>query len=588
MYVLKHRLLFLLISIWVLNAQAQSWQTKVHESVFEALAQHTQTEVIVVMRAQADVSAADNMVEKNDKGAYVYNTLTTTALNAQKDLLSFLKNSKTGFTSMWLVNAVYVPHATSALVEQIATRADVAEIINNPKSKMEADVVGDNSAVANFRSNIVAWGIPKTKADSVWLLGYRGQGVVVGGSDTGYDWLHPALNKKYRGTPLDKGVPQHDYNWHDAIHLDTAVSKGNPCGYDTKMPCDDGSHGTHTMGSMIGSTDTIFTGMAPDAKWIGARNMDRGDGTLKTYVECWQWFIAPTKIDGTAPNTRLAPHVINNSWYCATSEGCNPSNFAVLNTALENTRTAGIVVVVSNGNSGPSCSTTNGPPAFFKKAFSVGATQSNDTIAGFSSRGSVTIDSSNRLKPEISAPGAVVYSSIPNNGYANYSGTSMAGPHVVGLVALMISANPKLSGQVDSIESIIKQTAYRLTTGAENCGGVSGLTIPNNTYGYGRIDALAAVKRAVKFVRTPTVEVSTQNFKLFPNPTTDFINLIFSNAPNNSSDIIISNMSGQILLRQTGLSGVSNQINISNLPSGVYCVSVSNTDGMSTQRFVKL
>ncbi len=587
MQLLKTRLLVALFSVLVYNLSAQSWQTKVHESVFEALAQHTETEIIVVMRAQADVSAADNMFEKNDKGAFVYNTLTTTASNTQKDLISFLNITKTAYTSMWLVNAVYLPHATSALIEQIAAREEVAEIINNPKSRREADIEVDNTAVSNFRTNVISWGIPKTKADSVWLLGYRGQNVVVGGADTGYDWLHPALNKKYRGT-LANGTISHDYNWHDAIHLDTSVSKGNPCGYDIKAPCDDVSHGTHTMGSMIGSTDTIFTGMAPDAKWVGARNMDRGDGTLVRYVECWQWFIAPTKIDGTSPNTSLAPHVINNSWYCATTEGCNSSNFAVLNTALEKTRASGIVVVVSNGNAGPACNTTSGPPAFFKKAFSVGATQINDTIAGFSSRGNVTIDSSNRLKPEISAPGAVVYSSIPNNGYAYYSGTSMAGPHVVGLVALMISANPKLAGQVDTIESIIKQTAKSLTTGAEKCGGVSSLSVPNNTYGYGRIDALAAVKRALKFVRTPTVEFTTQNFKLFPNPAND--NLVVS-CPLSVAltyDITISNMAGQILSRQTKLSGLSNQINIASLPSGVYLVSVSNSDGVSTQRFIKL
>ena len=582
----KHRFLFIILATLSANLYAQSWQTKVHESVFEALAQHTETEVIVVMRAQSNVSAADNISEKNDKGAYIYNVLTTTAQNSQRDLISYLKETQTAYTSMWLVNAIYLPHATIGIIHSVASRNDVAEIINNPKSRKEDEIEIDNTAVSNFRSNVVSWGITKTKADSVWLLGFRGQNAVVGGADTGYDWLHPALNRKYRGV-LSNGTISHDYNWHDSIHADTA-SKGNPCGYDLKMPCDDEKHGTHTMGTMIGSTDTIFTGMAPDAKWIGTRNMDVGNGTLVRYVESWQWFIAPTKIDGTSPNTSLAPHVINNSWYCATTEGCNSSNFAVLNTALENTRAAGIVVVVSNGNDGPNCKTTNGPPAFFKKAFSVGATQITDTIAGFSSRGNVTIDSSNRLKPEICAPGAVVYSTFPNNNYGNLSGTSMSGPHVVGLVALMISANPKLAGQVDSIESIIKQTAYRLTTGTENCGGISGTAIPNNTYGYGRIDALAAVKRALKFVRTPTVEIKSADFKLFPNPANDFINLVLSSATQRSYSIAISNMAGQIISQQQNNYGASNQINIANIPSGVYSISVSSEQGVSTKRFIKL
>ncbi len=583
---LKHRFLFIILATLSINLSAQSWQTKVQENVFEALAQHTETEIVVIMKSQADVSAADNIAEKNDKGAYVYNTLTTTAQNTQRDLISFLEETQTAHTPLWLVNSIYLPHATSNIIERIASRNDVAEIINNPTSKKEAEIEIYNTSVINFRTNLISWGIIKTKADSVWLLGYRGQNVVVGGADTGYDWLHPALNRKYRGV-LANGTISHDYNWHDSIHADTA-SKGNPCGYDLKMPCDDDRHGTHTMGTMLGSTDTIFTGMAPDAKWIGTRNMDGGNGTLVRYVESWQWFIAPTKIDGTSPNTRLAPHVINNSWYCAPSEGCNPSNFAILNIALENTRAAGIVVVVANGNSGSNCKTTDGPPAFFKKAFSVGATQITDTIASYSSRGTVTIDSSNRLKPEISAPGDVVYSTFPNNTYGNSSGTSMAAPHVVGLVALMISANPKLAGQVDSIESIIKQTAYRLTTGAENCGGIAGTAIPNNTYGYGRIDALAAVKRALKFVRTPTIEVTHADFKLFPNPANDFINLLFSSSTQSYYAITISNIAGQIIYNQQNNYGASNQINIAKLPSGVYSISVSSEQGVSTQRFTKI
>ena len=586
MLLLKYRFFFIILVSFSIKLSAQSWQTKVHESVFEALAQHTETEILIVMRTQADVTSADNISEKNDKGAYVYGALKTLAQNTQSDLIASLEKMQTPHTPLWLVNAIYLPHATSDIVERLATRNDVAEIINNPRSKKEIEIQIDNTAVTNFRSNLISWGITKTKADSVWLLGYRGQNAVVGGADTGYDWLHPALNKKYRGV-LANGTVSHDYNWHDSIHADTTL-KGNPCGYDLKMPCDDEKHGTHTMGSMVGSTDTIFTGMAPDAKWIGTRNMDNGNGTLVRYVESWQWFIAPTKIDGTAPNTSLAPHVINNSWYCPPSEGCNPSNFAILNKALENVRTAGIVVVISNGNDGPNCYSTNEPPAFFKKAFSVGATQITDTISGFSSRGNVTIDSSNRLKPEICAPGSVIYSTFPNNTYGFLSGTSMSSPHVVGLVALMISANPKLAGQVDSIESIIKQTAYRLTTGAENCGGISGMSIPNNTYGYGRIDALAAIKRALKFVRTPTIEIAQTDFKLFPNPATDFINLLFSSSTQRSYSITISNMAGQIMSQSQNNYGVSNEINVTTLPNGVYSISVSTEEGVRTQRFIKL
>ena len=132
-------------------------------------------------------------------------------------------------------------------------------------------------------------------------------------------------------------------------------------------------------------------------------------------------------------------------------------------------------------------------PAPTPERVPVGATDSGDNIASFSSRGPVTVDGSNRLKPDVSAPGVNIRSSVPGNGYAGgWSGTSMAGPHVVGVVALLISAHPELRGQVDGIERIIEHTAVPRTN-SESCGGVSSTEIPNNTYGWGRVDALAAL-----------------------------------------------------------------------------------------------
>src|SRR5690606_17070105 len=95
----------------------------------------------------------------------------------------------------------------------------------------------------------------------------------------------------------------------------------------------------------------------------------------------------------------------------------------------------------------------------FEESFTVGAINMQDTIAGFSSRGPVQVDSSFRLKPNISAPGVQVRSAWLDSTYRNANGTSMAGPHVAGVVALMISANPELAGQVELIESILENTA---------------------------------------------------------------------------------------------------------------------------------
>jgi hypothetical protein len=77
------------------------------------------------------------------------------------------------------------------------------------------------------------------------------------------------------------------------------------------------------MGSMLGfDGGANQIGMAPDAKWIACRNLSNGVGAIPTYLECMEWFIAPTKINGTDPDPTKAPHVVNNSWGCV--EGCPP------------------------------------------------------------------------------------------------------------------------------------------------------------------------------------------------------------------------------------------------------------------------
>ncbi len=249
------------------------------------------------------------------------------------------------------------------------------------------------------------------------------------------------------------------------------------------------------MGIMVGADGVNQIGMAPGARWIGCRNMNVGVGSPETYLACYQWFIAPTNLNNLDPRPDLAPDVINNSWSCSKTpidEHCDDPN--VLKLIVENVRAAGILTVHSAGNSGGNgCGSVDRPAAIYDASFTVGATDLSDFIAGFSSRGSVTIDGSNRLKPDISAPGVSIRSSYLNNTYAVLSGTSMSAPHVAGLVALLISAQPSLAGQVDQIEQIIEQSAVPLTT-TQICGGVPGTEVPNNTFGWGRIDTWAAVQ----------------------------------------------------------------------------------------------
>jgi serine protease AprX len=458
--------------------------------------------IVIVMKDQADISAVKNIKGKDAKATFVYNSLLAKANETQTSLIQWLKSRNITYRSFYIVNMI-AAQANLKTIAQIASRDDVKEVIQDGDFKMLDMPEPDRSQEGK---RVPIWNITHIGAPSVWAMGYSGQNVVIGGQDTGYAWEVTTIKSKYRGwngTTVD-----HNYNWHDAIHGDNPMSGGtNSCGFDSAIPCDDNNHGTHTMGTMVGDVDDMGKeiGVAPGAKWIGCRNMENGYGTLTTYVECFEWFLAPYPVAGGVGDPTKMPHVINNSWGCPTDEGCNVSNFATMETALNNLRNAGCVIVVSAGNSGSACNTVNDPAAIFSGSFSVGATNSADVIAGFSSRGAVSVDNSYRLKPNISAPGVDIRSCRKDGSFVNWNGTSMAGPHVAGLVALLISANPALAGEVDKIEDIIEQTAINLTTSTQTCDGVSGTSIPNNTYGYGRINAISAVNIAIASNYTPYV-----------------------------------------------------------------------------------
>ena len=575
-------LLFLPFAVSAQNLQ------KVHPSVWAAM-KDGKVEFFVLLRSQADISPAQFLETKEEKGTFVFNTLNRHAEQSQADLQSVLKAQNVDFQAFWIINAVFMKGDLS-LIETLAAREDVAEIINNPSSKLSLPAYQDLLPLSTRGVQKIAWGVQKIKADSVWALGYRGQNVIVAGQDTGYDWEHPGLKPKYRGWNTTTSKADHSYNWHDAIHADTSKT-GNPCGYDKKTPCDDNAHGTHTMGTMVGSYDTLTVGVAPDAKWIAARNMDRGNGTLQSYVECFQWFLAPTDTANKTPNPLKSPHVMNNSWYCSESEGCNNTNFAVLEKALNACRAAGIVVVVSAGNSGSACSSVSGPPAFFSKAFSIGATRSDDTIAGFSSRGPVTVDSSGRMKPNVSAPGVTVLSTVPGGGFQEngWSGTSMAGPHVAGVVALMISANPKLAGQVDTIERIIELTAKPMMT-TQNCGTVEGTKVPNHTYGFGRVDALAAVKKALLYKTTRIKTLDNQTFvKAYPNPFSAEITL-YTEGVVGETFVEVFNTNGQKVFSIKDNFSEKNSLTIplGSVVSGFYFYKIGNGKSVLTGKILKV
>jgi serine protease AprX len=359
--------------------------------------------------------------------------------------------------------------------------------------------------------NGIEWNISQINAPSVWAFGDTGQNMVYANADTGVQWDHPALKPHYRG--WNGSSADHNFNWWDAIHSDISGNGTNPCGFNLTAPCDDYGHGTHTLGSGIGDDGGgNQIGVAPGAQWIACRNMEQGYGQPSTYIECFEFFLAPWDLNKQNADPDKRPHAVGNSYVCPSSEGCSADSLLA---AMDNLRAAGVFMSVSAGNDGYlGCATVSDPPAIYASAVTVGATDSSDNVAGFSSRGPVTVDGSNRRKPDLVAPGVFVRSSIPGNTYGNNSGTSMASPHVAGAVILLWSAFPVLVRNVDLTESVLANTALPLTT-AQACGGDAAWQYPNNVAGVGRIDVLAAYNYFARVGPPPYFFYFPLNFKKY-------------------------------------------------------------------------
>jgi len=451
--------------------------------------------VIVLMQAQADLSSfaaaissamsagnGQSKATRQNLRRQMQTSLQTTASESQRAVLDSLQSAlrlsqASDVRSFWLVNAIAL-RANPAIIRSLAARPDVAHIqldpwrrwINDagstPKSitttlaasteittvRSYTDTFIEPDAISiNIPNDDGLYGIQRIRADQVWRgLGFTGEGIVVANIDSGVDWQHPMLHANYRGLRTDGSV-DHLHNWFDATPEGATV------------PYDQGGHGTHTMGT-IAAQDGI--GVAPGAKWIAAKGLTgEGSGLLSWLLAAMQWMYAP------GGDTAYAPDIINNSWG---SSGTG-TDYA-FEQVLETIRSAGILNVWANGNNGPAAKTTNWP-ARLAGSFSVGASDADDEIAYFSSRGP---GDNGLIRPIVSAPGVRVESTYAGGNYARYSGTSMATPHVVGTAALLMQANPSLT---------IDQTIYALTSTVKALS----TTVPNNESGYGRIDAYNAV-----------------------------------------------------------------------------------------------
>jgi serine protease AprX len=498
---MRSRLVCFLVSCALLTV---AWQPanppqppSVSARAWQATAQGRRTDILITALGYPDLSPARNLRGKEAKTRFVAQTLIDHAERAQGQLRAALRARGWEIFPLWLTNQITVRNADRALLRWLAAREDVAYV--DLDVKMRGIQHGLLPRPIPHSPLTVEWGVQRVNAPQVWALGYTGQGIVVANLDTGVRWDHNALKPNYRGW---NGITvTHDYNWFDA-----APDSGPP----SAVPQDLNEHGTHTTGTSVGDDGAgNQIGVAPGARWIACRNMAgySGIGSVARYVACFQFALAPTDVNGNAPNPALSADITSNSWACDPKYGevgCEVPTALV--TATQVLRDAGIMVIAAAGNSGPECDTVRLAPATLDQAFAVGATDSSDVIAGFSSRGPSTL--TGRLKPDLVAPGVSVRSALAGSttSYGSLSGTSMATPHVAGVAALVWSAAPDLRGEVALTEDLLRRTARPLTTTAQTCSGVPGTDVPNNTYGYGLVDALAAVKAATLWpvVAAPT------------------------------------------------------------------------------------
>jgi hypothetical protein len=433
--------------------------------------------LFVVLHDQWDVSTAAQLEDLSYRRQFVYTQMVEHAEMSQASLREELNRFNLRYTPYYLVNGIEV-HGGPLLRIWLLSRPEVDRVLDNPRMRPLPAERPRSTGTASLPPGVL-WNLEMIHAPRAWEeFGTTGEGIVIGQSDSGVEWEHRELALSYRGMKGEGDQPSHGYNWFDPW-------------YGSQEPVDISGHGTHTLGSVLGQQ----TGVAPGATWFGCSNLSRNLGNPALYLDCMQFMLAPFPFGGDPfrdGDTTLAADVLNNSWSCPEVEGCDPESLLAAVRAL---RAAGIFVVVSAGNDGPACESIKQPPALYAEVLSVGAVDSQGRLAFFSSLGPVTVDGSGRIKPDLVAPGFEVVSAMPGNTYAAQSGTSMAGPHAAGVVALMWSANPALVGDIERTEQILHQSTQPYTGSLPDCSGAE--SIPSTAVGYGLLDAYEAVRLAV-------------------------------------------------------------------------------------------
>ena len=486
------------------SGHAQAGSTAIDPALQEQLGGAEPEQIVSVLaflHDQGDIERLHRRLrvdraDRRTRNREVVRTLRDTADLSQRRLVAHLQQlQRVGrivrFEPMWIANCIRIDAAPEE-IEALALHPDVKHIFHNAEIEPVRSV-GDEPNAARRRNEMAAAadvpplnpgglagavppGIAAVNAPDVWAMGIQGSGVVVASLDSGVDGAHPALGMRWRGhAPGFTNHPQ--WSWFDPVTNTTQPTE-----------FDQASHGTHTMGTILGGAPGQSVGVAPKAQWIHAAVIDRVDipTTAADAMLALQWVVDP---DGDPDTVFDVPQICSNAWGLTSSHGY-PECDQLFWSFLDNAQAAGVLMLFAAGNEGvvglrrPADRATDA-----YRSFAVGAIdphQADWPVPLFSSRGPTfcTAGGSEATKPDLAAPGVSILSSIKNGAYATRQGTSMAVPHVAGVAALMLEACPELTPE--TVIDILIETAVDLGTPGKN-----------NQTGHGMVDAHAAVLQAI-------------------------------------------------------------------------------------------
>ena len=418
-------------------------------------------------RSQSVIISAIKKAASSEMGQMFASAVVKQALSRMED--SYKQTSGTGRYkphSFWTSQSILLRMTKKELSSLPETVKNIRDI--RPNRKLAVPIIKNNKPLLVESEDRLSttWGLERTNAFGAWgVYGAEGQGVTVGVLDTGIDPEHPDLKDKIA-------------HWAEFDSMGSII--------DTDNPRDSDQHGTHVAGTIVGGNESgRWIGMAPLAQIAAGLVLDGDKGGTDAQVLAGMDWAVEKGVD-----------VINMSLGGLVMDAETPPTYSE---AIISALLSGIPVVCAIGNEGEQ---TSGLPGSDLFALSVGATDTQDRSGGFSGGRTQIIYESDFLnkellpfpyiKPDLSAPGVGIYSSVPGKKWQAFSGTSMATPHVSGAIALLLSAT-SIRDSLQNEERTFK--IHELITGSVDDLGENG---QDSRFGFGRLDVLRAIDFATR------------------------------------------------------------------------------------------